>query len=278
MDFRKLLGQLNTISEGTMAAAKKKPTGPKFTGKWKGTDPASAAKDKYVGGSMEESIFKELEETLHNKPNRDIKEEYKKYTANWCGVCGQSPCNCTHVSETTTPRFTELEIAVMEGGHELMQEVAPPTQPGKPTLGADVSQQQQQQQQQQELQKQQQAAQQAAQKQKQEQNMLQKGVNSLKAAGAAISNPQQLATAFNKVDDQQKLNPADRNNIASAGTVLAPIMTNPTLAGKFKDLVAQASTAEKQKQTQTPQTPEQPSKTGQTTTPTAPTPPAGQVK
>ena len=576
MDLRKLLGNLDNISEGSMDSAKKKPTGPKFVGKMKGTDPAGAAKDKYVGSSMEESILKDLEKTLKEAPNRDIKEEYKRYTANWCNVCGQSPCNCTNISthisqldevsadprylkaaersrsvardtqrqywkspeekaaarrtelkrdagiagyskrhraanpdmyptpkaqpapklrdpsteysddystwaagrrdtvepgvaegslneeagnmiirrliaefneqmsgspyypldyknvgmrswtrgdgsrykdpgyifidrdlkpedqpkwhkakaiekfwqflstkgarkigdvsgefgsdphspavvlgklifvfngrsiawgstsrlknssvwrqkqqgvaeesgskveaygyvynrrdqrvmwrkvfpsgeaayqwadqhnatilgtrpyaqvnETKPEGFTDLEIAVMEGGHELMRETAP--QPTQPTLGVDVNQQQKQQQQ--ATQQQQQAAQQAAQKQKQEQAQLQKNVNSLKAAGAAVANPQQLATAFNKVDDQQKLNPADRNNIASAGTVLAPIMSNPALAGKFKDLVSQASTAEKQeqmKQQSQTNTAQQP----QTAKPAQPTQP-GQVK
>ena len=43
MDIRNILGKLDQLSEGTMASAKKKPTGPKFVGKMKGTDPASAA-------------------------------------------------------------------------------------------------------------------------------------------------------------------------------------------------------------------------------------------
>jgi len=49
-----------------MAAAEKNPTGPKFPGYWKGTDPASAAKKKMVGGA-EESIIKDLSKTSKKK-------------------------------------------------------------------------------------------------------------------------------------------------------------------------------------------------------------------
>ena len=103
-----------------------------------------------------------------------------------------------------------------------------------------------------------------------QQSNLQKGVNTLKSAGAAISNAGQTVQAFNKVDANSALTPGDKNNIASAGTVLAPIMANQQLAGKFKDLVTQASNDEKkqQQQAQPAQTPQQP---GQQ-------PPAGTVK
>lgn len=297
MDLRNLLGKLDQLSEGTMASAEKKSRGPKFTGKWKGTDPASAAKDKYVGGGMEESIIKELEETLQKQPARDLKREFAEYKRK--GDTGISKDQETkfHAKldklvhdtfgkrkdevEETKRVFTELELAVMEGGHELIGEVAPPPAPAattapaqnKPQLGADVTQQDKEKAQQaQQAQAQADAAKQAATQDQQQQSALQKGVNMLKQAGAAVSNPAQLAQAFDKVGDREKLNPADRNNVASAGTVLAPIMSNPSLAGKFKDLVTQASAAEKQEQqkqqqqqqqqqaqqTQQPATPNQP--------------------
>lgn len=214
MSMRDLLGKLDSIDEGTMAAAKKKPTGPKFTGKWKGTDPASAAKTKYVGG---ESVLRDLEAALQESPARDLMREYRDF-----------------VNEAPAPMVGQ--------------------QTNKPTLGADLTKpgtpQQQQQQQQQRDPAQQAAQQKLAQQEKAEQINLQKGVANLKAAGAAVSNPAQVVKAFDKVDDQQALTPADKSAVATAGTVLAPIMANPQLQGKFKDLVTQASAAEKKQQQQ----------------------------
>ena len=56
MDLKQLLGKLDLI-EGSMKAAEKHPTGPKFTGKWKGTDAGTPGR-KLVGDSIgyEESI------------------------------------------------------------------------------------------------------------------------------------------------------------------------------------------------------------------------------
>ena len=56
-DMKKLLEAIDSMSK-----AEKKSTGPKFPGYWKGTDPASKAKDKMVG-SAQESIIKELDKT-----------------------------------------------------------------------------------------------------------------------------------------------------------------------------------------------------------------------
>jgi hypothetical protein len=240
MDLRNLLGKLDTLAEGAMTSAKQKPTGPKFTGKWKGTDPAKAAKDKYVGG-MEESIFHELEATLKKDPvKRDLVREYQQFKEDVPPAPGQQP----NAQQTNVP--------------------------GKPTLGADVGKQQAQQAQQNQQQAKQQAD--AAKQAKMQQSNLQKGVNTLKSAGAAISNASQTVQAFNKVDANGTLTPGDKNNIASAGTVLAPIMANQQLAGKFKDLVTQASNDEKkqQQQAQQAQAPQQPVQGQQ--------PPAGTVK
>ena len=124
----------------------------------------------------------------------------------------------------------------------------------KPTLGTDLTKpgtpQQQQQKQQQQDPAQQAELQKLAQQEKAEQANLQKGIANLKAAGAAVSNPAQVVKAFDKVDDQQPLTPADKGAVATAGTVLAPIMANPQLQGKFKDLVTQASAAQKKQQQQ----------------------------
>ena len=128
-------------------------------------------------------------------------------------------------------------------------------QTGMPTLGADLTKPGTPQQQQKQDPAQAAAQQKLDQQEKAEQNNLQKGVASLKMAGAAVSNPANLTKAFGKVDDQQALNPADKGAIASAGTVLAPIMSNPQLQSKFKDLVTQASAAQKKQQTTQPAAP-----------------------
>ena len=359
MDLRKLLGTLDSLTEGTMASAKKKDTGPKFVGKMKGTDPASAAKDKYVGSSMEESIFKELEATLKKDPEkRDLMKEFREFkeakaatasfragnakranlnamsdeerraydkeqqekqrkrddarlererqklaakkgvsegaderkqNALWAQITAHEKAAAKskdlkrqhHInmanqlrsqlktSDNELKEFSELDLAVMEGGHELVNEapVAPvagqPAQPltpaGKPQLGTNVANPQQQVQQQTQQAKQQADAAKQAQLQQQQ---LQKGVNSLKSAGAAVSNAGQTAQAFNKVNANTALSPTDKTNIASAGTALAPIMSNPQLAGKFKDLVSQAGAEQKkqqqqaQQQAQAPQAPQ----------------------
>lgn len=59
MDLKQLLGKLDLIE--SMKGAEKHPTGPKFTGYWKGTD-AGTPGNKMVGGSaeFEESILKDL--------------------------------------------------------------------------------------------------------------------------------------------------------------------------------------------------------------------------
>ena len=232
MDIKDLLSRLDTINEAATSAqqaakaiamknAGKKPkhegaTGPNFTGYWKGTDKGTPGKHM-VGAS--ESILRDLERKLDETPVRDLMREYREF-------------------KEATPAQP--------------QQQQQPAQPGTPTLGADLTKPGTPQQQQQQDPAQQAAQQKLDQQEKAEQNNLQKGVASLKMAGAAVSNPANLTKAFDKVDDQQALNPADKGAIASAGTVLAPIMSNPQLQGKFKDLVTQAS-AEQKKQQQTQQ-------------------------
>lgn len=114
MSMKDLLGKLSRIDE-SMKSDAKKPTGPKFPGYWKGTDKASQAKNKMVGGSAEESILRDLEKALTESPSRDLKEEYKRYNAAWCQVCGQSPCNCTTINEDTiTPHDEALVKHVLK--------------------------------------------------------------------------------------------------------------------------------------------------------------------
>jgi len=168
-----------------------------------------------------ENILRDLEQKLDETPVRDLMREYRE--------------------------FKEATPAQPQPGQ--------PPAAGAPTLGADLTKPGTPQQQQKQDPAQAAAQQKLDQQEKAEQNNLQKGVASLKMAGAAVSNPANLTKAFGKVDDQQALNPADKGAIASAGTVLAPIMSNPQLQSKFKDLVTQASAAQKKQQTTQPAAP-----------------------
>jgi hypothetical protein len=147
-------------------------------------------------------------------------------------------------------RLDETPVRDLMREYREFKEADAAVQTGMPTLGADLTKSGAPNQQQQADPAQVAAQQKLDQQEKAEQNNLQKGVASLKMAGAAVNNPANLTKAFDKVDDQQPLNPADKGAIASAGTVLAPIMSNPQLQSKFKDLVTQASAAEKKQQTQ----------------------------
>ena len=51
----------------SMAAAERKPTGPKWPGYWSGTEPAEKARDRMVGSGAAESVEEELEETLRQQ-------------------------------------------------------------------------------------------------------------------------------------------------------------------------------------------------------------------
>jgi len=93
MDFKNLLVRIDGIvaeeKAGSMKSAERHPTGPKFTGKWKGTDDASKAKTKYVGG---ESILKDFEQQLKENPRteikRDLMREYREFVTEYGGVGG----------------------------------------------------------------------------------------------------------------------------------------------------------------------------------------------
>ena len=73
-DIRRLLEKMDSMS-----SAEKKPTGPKFPGYWKGTDPASKAKTKMVG-SAEESVIKDLHTTAKKKVAEwQLEEDWKQF-------------------------------------------------------------------------------------------------------------------------------------------------------------------------------------------------------
>jgi len=78
MSMRDLLGKLTRIDE-SMKSDAKKPTGPKFPGYWKGTDRASQAKNKMVGGGAEESIIRDLEKALVENPRTNSHQLMREF-------------------------------------------------------------------------------------------------------------------------------------------------------------------------------------------------------
>lgn len=80
MDLRQLLGKLDLI-EGSMKQAASNPTGPKFTGKWKGTDAGTPGR-KLVGDSVEpeESILKDLSKGPTPKTReQELAEQFEQF-------------------------------------------------------------------------------------------------------------------------------------------------------------------------------------------------------
>ena len=80
MDLKALLGKLDVL-EGSMEKAAKNPTGPKFTGQWKGTDAGTPGK-KLVGDSVEpeESILKDLGKGKTPKSKeQELAEEFQAF-------------------------------------------------------------------------------------------------------------------------------------------------------------------------------------------------------
>lgn len=80
MDFYKLLRTLDTISEGSMEQAKKKPTGPKFVGKAGPDTTAEEAKRKLVGCSL----VRDLDNTSREMTMEwKLREAYKKFVSEY---------------------------------------------------------------------------------------------------------------------------------------------------------------------------------------------------
>lgn len=74
-DIKKLLESIDRISEGSMASATTHSEGPKFTGKWKGTD-AGTPGNKYVGGEGKDFLG---EPYIREEDNdRKEAEDFKK--------------------------------------------------------------------------------------------------------------------------------------------------------------------------------------------------------
>lgn len=82
MDLKQLLGTLDLI-EGSMKKAAKEPTGPKYTGQWRGTDVGTPGR-KLVGDSVEpeESILKDLSKGPTPKTReQELAEQFEQFLA-----------------------------------------------------------------------------------------------------------------------------------------------------------------------------------------------------
>lgn len=80
MDLRQLLGKL-TVIEGSMEQAAKQPTGPKYTGQWRGTDAGTPGK-KLVGDGIEpeENILKDLSKGPTPKTKeQELAEQFESF-------------------------------------------------------------------------------------------------------------------------------------------------------------------------------------------------------
>lgn len=121
-DIKRILEKMDTMSQ-----AKNKPTGPKFPGYWKGTDPASKAKSKMVGG-CEESVIKELHNTAKEKVTEwsllekfnKFKEETNNVPNDWAALRASSGPDLPKAeldkqwNATKTPAYTGIDPIVRQ--------------------------------------------------------------------------------------------------------------------------------------------------------------------
>jgi len=104
MSMKDILSRLDQINE-SMKSDAKKPTGPKFPGYWKGTDKASQAKNKMVGGSAEESIIRDLEKALVENPRTNahqLMREWAEFKEDEYGAYQPEP-GAANQGDTHTP-------------------------------------------------------------------------------------------------------------------------------------------------------------------------------
>ena len=145
MDFKDLLSRIDGIvsedKAGSMKSAERHATGPKFTGKWKGTDDAGQAKTKYVGGESQVSILKDFEQQLKENPRtaikRDLMREYREYVTEYGGTGGYG-------AASQAPQGTDANAkdpaAIQQKINQ--QQIQKSTNLLKPTLNAQGAEQQ----------------------------------------------------------------------------------------------------------------------------------------
>ena len=142
MDFKDLLSRIDGIvsedKAGSMKSAERHATGPKFTGKWKGTDDAGQAKTKYVGGESQVSILKDFEQQLKENPRtaikRDLMREYREYVTEYGGTGGYGAASQARPVDAKDPAAIQQKIN--------QQQIQKSTNLLKPTLNAQGAEQQ----------------------------------------------------------------------------------------------------------------------------------------
>lgn len=98
MDMKRLLEKMDQFAG---QAVGQKP-GDQVRGTEKATKKKSGEhpfKGRLVGAS--ESVLKDLDKQIaEGEQERSLLEDYERFSRDWCGICGQSPCNCTTISES----------------------------------------------------------------------------------------------------------------------------------------------------------------------------------
>jgi hypothetical protein len=198
MDFYKLLSTLDSINEGTMADAAKHESGPKFVGKMKGTDPASARYSKYVGEDSVEGDQEETEKNVrHERSRSSVAGEIRKRfdQDKWEDAPEQS------LEE-------ELRAAWESFSKEQLDELGA-NNPGQGVNTTQVAQ---------------------------DANSIKQGLQSLKQKVPGIDITK-ATTALTKADTNQQTSPTDQAAVTnSLGGALADVAKNPQLASQLKGI------------------------------------------
>lgn len=79
MDIKKLISKMDML-EGSMQQAEHNPTGPKFTGYWRGTDPRTPGTHMVGGAEQQESILQDLQRGPTPRSRaEELAEEYAAF-------------------------------------------------------------------------------------------------------------------------------------------------------------------------------------------------------
>lgn len=270
MDIKKLLTQIDNISEGSMKSAEKKPTGPKFVGKWKGTDPASKAKSKLVG----ENLLKDLEKEVQRNPRLGLKKElaenYRQFKEagevvnvqdivkldvpllirllEYAREDANSDMDLHDVAEKLITLSGSGDVLSMDnyndivGGQEQIEEYGSTPPAGAASQAPQGTTDQ---------------TSPAALQQKADQDQIQKNTNvisqTLNQQGAAQPlNKAKFQGVMNKLDAQPNasLSASDAQQLTQIGVAASKALQNPQTAGQLKQLITKADQIDKTKQAQ----------------------------
>jgi len=226
MDLKDLLSRLDSISESkdSMKTTAEGSAGPKFVGKMRGTDPASARYSKLVG--CEESILPELDKTAKKtRDARNLFKEYKEFLRDhdeqqlheYGGVGGYGAA-----SQAVPPAPTNTASTGNSAGNPAGNNAKP-----------DPVQQQA----------------------KLDQAQIAKSTNSLKSTlnsqGAAQPlNPVKFQDTMTKLDNtpNTQLSQQEQNSLGPLAVAASKAMQDPSTAGQLKQLINKADTADRAKQ------------------------------